>query len=89
MLAYLIFALTIGGIYALLALSLNLIWGGVGLVNLGLVGFSPWGLCLRYYNRGRRAHRDRLGQCHRRGGLWSALSSRWRPPGCATTIWPS
>lgn len=43
MLAYLIFALTIGGIYALLALSLNLIWGGVGLVNLGLVGFFALG----------------------------------------------
>ncbi|WP_048645754.1 branched-chain amino acid ABC transporter permease [Nitratireductor soli] len=43
MLAYLIFALTIGGIYALLALSLNLIWGGIGLVNLGLVGFFALG----------------------------------------------
>jgi len=43
MLAYFIFALTIGGIYALLALSLNLIWGGVGLVNLGLVGFFAIG----------------------------------------------
>jgi branched-chain amino acid transport system permease protein len=43
MLAYLIFALTIGGIYALLALSLNLIWGGVGLVNLGLAGFFALG----------------------------------------------
>ncbi|WP_159587160.1 branched-chain amino acid ABC transporter permease [Chelativorans xinjiangense] len=43
MLAYLIFALTIGGVYALLALSLNLIWGGIGLVNLGLVGFFALG----------------------------------------------
>lgn len=43
MLSYLIFTLTIGGIYALLALSLNLIWGGVGLVNLGLAGFFAVG----------------------------------------------
>lgn len=39
MLSYILFSITIGGIYALLALSLNLIWGGVGLVNLGLAGF--------------------------------------------------
>jgi branched-chain amino acid transport system permease protein len=43
MTSYLVFALTIGGIYALLALSLNLIWGGVGLVNLGLAGFFAIG----------------------------------------------
>ena len=39
MLSYLIFTLTIGGIYALLALSLNLVWGSTGMVNLGLAGF--------------------------------------------------
>ena len=43
MLSYLIFTLTICGIYALLALSLNLIWGGAGLVNLGLAGFFAVG----------------------------------------------
>jgi branched-chain amino acid transport system permease protein len=43
MTGYVIFTLTIGGIYALLALSLNLIWGGVGLVNLGLAGFFAIG----------------------------------------------
>ncbi|MBL8589358.1 MAG: branched-chain amino acid ABC transporter permease [Methylobacteriaceae bacterium] len=43
MLAYLIFTLTIGGIYALLALALNLVWGGAGLVNLGLAGFFAVG----------------------------------------------
>jgi branched-chain amino acid transport system permease protein len=43
MLSYVIFTLTICGIYALLALSLNLIWGGVGLVNLGLAGFFAVG----------------------------------------------
>ena len=43
MLSYLLFTLTIGGIYALLALSLNLIWGGVGMVNLGLAGFFAVG----------------------------------------------
>ncbi|TRL39521.1 branched-chain amino acid ABC transporter permease [Rhizobium straminoryzae] len=43
MLSYLIFTLTLGGIYALLALSLNLIWGGVGMVNLGLAGFFAVG----------------------------------------------
>ena len=43
MLSYLIFIATIGGIYGLLALSLNLIWGGVGMVNLGLAGFFAVG----------------------------------------------
>jgi branched-chain amino acid transport system permease protein len=42
-LSYLTFIATIGGIYALLALSLNLIWGGVGMVNLGLAGFFAVG----------------------------------------------
>jgi branched-chain amino acid transport system permease protein len=39
MLSYAVFTLTLCGIYALLALSLNLSWGGIGLVNLGLSGF--------------------------------------------------
>jgi branched-chain amino acid transport system permease protein len=43
MLSYMVFTLTICGVYALLALSLNLIWGGVGLVNLGLAGFFAVG----------------------------------------------
>ena len=43
MLNYLLFIATIGSIYALLALSLNLIWGGVGMVNLGLAGFFAVG----------------------------------------------
>jgi branched-chain amino acid transport system permease protein len=43
MLSYAVFTLTICGVYALLALSLNLIWGGVGQVNLGLAGFFAVG----------------------------------------------
>jgi branched-chain amino acid transport system permease protein len=43
MLSYIVFALTLGGIYSLLALSLNLIWGGAGMVNLGLAGFFAVG----------------------------------------------
>ena len=43
MLNYLLFIATIGGVYALLALSLNLIWGGAGMVNLGLAGFFAVG----------------------------------------------
>jgi branched-chain amino acid transport system permease protein len=43
MLSYLTFIATIGGIYGLLALSLNLIWGGAGMVNLGLAGFFAVG----------------------------------------------
>jgi len=43
MLSYVIFTVTLCGIYALLALSLNLAWGGVGLVNLGLSGFYAVG----------------------------------------------
>ena len=43
MASYLLFIATIGGIYAMLALSLNLIWGGAGMVNLGLAGFFAVG----------------------------------------------
>jgi branched-chain amino acid transport system permease protein len=43
MVSYLTFIATVGGIYALLALSLNLIWGGAGMVNLGLAGFFAVG----------------------------------------------
>jgi branched-chain amino acid transport system permease protein len=43
MLSYAVFVLAVGGVYALLALSLNLVWGGVGMVNLGLAGFFAVG----------------------------------------------
>jgi branched-chain amino acid transport system permease protein len=43
MLNYLLFISTMGGLYGLLALSLNLIWGGAGMVNLGLAGFFAVG----------------------------------------------
>ncbi len=43
MTSYLLFTLVSGGIYALLALSLNLVWGGAGMVNLGLAGFFAVG----------------------------------------------
>src|SRR5262249_58765052 len=43
MISYVLFIATIGGIYGLLALSLNLIWGGAGMVNLGLAGFFAVG----------------------------------------------
>ncbi|WP_172329168.1 branched-chain amino acid ABC transporter permease [Mangrovicoccus sp. HB161399] len=43
MLSYVIFSATTAGIYGLLALSLNLIWGGAGMVNLGLAGFFAVG----------------------------------------------
>jgi len=43
MLNYLLFLVTVGGIYGLLALGLNLIWGGAGMVNLGLAGFFAVG----------------------------------------------
>ena len=43
MLNYLLFIATIGGIYGVLALGLNLIWGGAGMVNLGLAGFFAVG----------------------------------------------
>lgn len=43
MLSYVVFTLTLCAIYGLLALSLNLIWGGAGLVNLGLAGFFAVG----------------------------------------------
>src|SRR5581483_3714363 len=34
---------TFAGIYALLALGLNLVWGMAGMINLGLVGFFACG----------------------------------------------
>jgi branched-chain amino acid transport system permease protein len=43
MASYIAFILAIGGIYALLALSLNLVWGAAGMVNLGLAGFFAVG----------------------------------------------
>ena len=43
MISYVTFIATIGGIYGLLALSLNLVWGSTGLVNLGLAGFFAVG----------------------------------------------
>lgn len=43
MLTYVLFALVIGSIYALLAQSLMLAWGLAGLVNLGLAGFFALG----------------------------------------------
>src|SRR5260370_4456941 len=43
MLSFLLFIATVGGIYGLLALSLNLIWGGAGMVNVGLAGFFAVG----------------------------------------------
>jgi branched-chain amino acid transport system permease protein len=43
MTSYLLFIATVGGVYAMLALSLNLIWGGAGMVNLGLAGFFAVG----------------------------------------------
>ncbi|MCI0755081.1 branched-chain amino acid ABC transporter permease [Teichococcus vastitatis] len=43
MLTYLLFALVVGSVYALLAQSLMLSWGLAGLVNLGLAGFFAVG----------------------------------------------
>src|SRR5262245_43609163 len=40
---YLIAMATFAGLYALLALGLNLIWGMTGMINLGLVGFFAVG----------------------------------------------
>lgn len=43
MLSYLVATLVSGSIYAVLALSLNLAWGGAGMANLGLAGFFAVG----------------------------------------------
>lgn len=43
MLSYAVATLVSGGIFAVLALSLNLAWGGAGMVNLGLAGFFAVG----------------------------------------------
>src|ERR1043166_2588014 len=40
---YLIAMATFAGIYALLALGLNVVWGMTGMINLGLVGFFAVG----------------------------------------------
>jgi len=43
MLSYFLANLTFAGIYALLALGLNVIWGMAGMINLGLAGFFALG----------------------------------------------
>jgi len=43
MLSYLAATLVFAGVYALLALGLNVIWGMAGMVNLGLAGFFALG----------------------------------------------
>ena len=43
MTSYLVAMATFAGIYALLALGLNLVWGLTGMINLGLVGFFALG----------------------------------------------
>ncbi|MEM0906568.1 MAG: branched-chain amino acid ABC transporter permease [Pseudomonadota bacterium] len=43
MLSYLLATLTFAGIYAMLALGLNVIWGMAGMINLGLAGFFAVG----------------------------------------------
>jgi branched-chain amino acid transport system permease protein len=40
---YLVAMATFAGVYALLALGLNLVWGLAGMINLGLVGFFAFG----------------------------------------------
>jgi branched-chain amino acid transport system permease protein len=42
-LSYLVALLTFGAIYALMALSLNLMWGIAGMVNLGILGYYALG----------------------------------------------
>ena len=43
MTSYLLATLTFAGIYAMLALGLNVIWGMAGMINLGLAGFFAVG----------------------------------------------
>ncbi|MEO1103054.1 MAG: branched-chain amino acid ABC transporter permease [Pseudomonadota bacterium] len=43
MASYLLATLTFAGIYAMLALGLNVIWGMAGMINLGLAGFFAVG----------------------------------------------
>ncbi|MEM7025451.1 MAG: hypothetical protein AAF637_23105 [Pseudomonadota bacterium] len=40
---YIIAMATFAGIYGLMALGLNVIWGMAGMINLGLVGFFAVG----------------------------------------------
>src|ERR1700704_645759 len=40
---YLVAMATFAGLYALMALGLNIVWGMTGLINLGLVGFFALG----------------------------------------------
>jgi len=43
MLSYVLATLTFAGLYALLALGLNVIWGMAGMINLGMAGFFALG----------------------------------------------
>ncbi|MFB1025033.1 MAG: branched-chain amino acid ABC transporter permease, partial [Octadecabacter sp.] len=40
---YFLSLLTVGGIYAIFALGLNVNWGFAGLFNVGIVGFAAVG----------------------------------------------
>ena len=56
------------GIYALMALGMNVIWGMAGLINLGLVGFFAVGAYVS-------------GLADAQAGLHRS-SSAWRPARC-------
>ena len=49
---YFLSLLSVGGIYALLALGLNVNWGFAGLFNAGIAGCRGWCLyvCNTYYS---------------------------------------
>src|SRR5260370_442279 len=51
MLSYLLFIATVGGIYGLLALSLNLMWGGAGLGNLRVAALAVVFVVMRRIDR--------------------------------------
>ena len=81
---YVVSMLTFAGLYALMALGLNVIWGMAGMINLGLVGFFATGAYVSALTT------KRLGwprQPSSRASSWnkaistrqSSFFSKWRP----------
>jgi len=87
---YLIAMAVSAGIYALMALGVNVIWGFAGMVNLGLVGFFAVGAYVSALLTLKLGLPIAVGmapvQCSRPR---SAQRSRSSPSACAAITWPS
>ena len=74
---YLVAIAVTAGIYALMALGMNVIWGMAGLINLGLVGFFAVGAYVSGLSRSSWGHRSPSGWRPER--CWPPASACWWP----------